>query len=320
MLDTGFKIVFSNEKNMRYLLNALFGDGFALEVTFLNKEMNTERASGKRSYLDMRCRTSNGKDIVIEVQVKKQANFKERMLFYSSHIIQEQYYDYRDAILAEQNLQRGNQETRNEEGDEKNEALLNELDEVYVGGFTYKMIPTYVIAFLGFTPDRISEEGKSFNNDLIRTFEIRDSRSGELFSDKLRFTTVEVEKFDKKENELTSPLDMVLHSFKNMGNEKEMPDYFKGTPMENIYEMARIAALSRDKYNQYFEEVMKEEDRKDQLATAFHDGKKAGKADGREEEKRRIARNLLEIGTEVSTISKATGLSEEEILALKTRP
>ena len=89
-----------------------------------------------------------------------------------------------------------------------------------------------------------------------------------------------------------------------MATEKEMPDIFKGTEMEKIYKKAQIASFTDKEYNEYVSEIMYEEDRRNQLATAYHQGK----ADD--------AVKMLSLGMDVELISKITGLSAEEISAL----
>ena len=89
-----------------------------------------------------------------------------------------------------------------------------------------------------------------------------------------------------------------------MTTEKEMPDIFKGTEMEKIYKKAQIASFTDKEYNEYVSEIMYEEDRRNQLATAYHQGK----AD--------VAAKMLSLGMDVELISKITGLSAEKISAL----
>ncbi len=59
---------------------------------------------------------------------------------------------------------------------------------------------------------------------------------------------------------------------------------------------------------------------REQKEFAFEEGVAIGREEGREEgeamAKRDTARNLLDMGMEISAISKATGLPEEEIKAL----
>lgn len=116
MNDIGMKIVFGSEENMLLLINAYLGEGFATKVTFTNKEMLTDLVKGKRSALDMRCTTSNGEEVLVEVQVKKYDNFAERLLFYSSHIVLGQFQAYKDKELKERYLQRTDLEEIKKEG------------------------------------------------------------------------------------------------------------------------------------------------------------------------------------------------------------
>ncbi len=55
----------------------------------------------------------------------------------------------------------------------------------------------------------------------------------------------------------------------------------------------------------------------EKLQRAITDQKvREGKAEGKVEEKRQTAKNLLKLGVSIDTISKATGLTPEEIQAL----
>ena len=74
--------------------------------------------------------------------------------------------------------------------------------------------------------------------------------------------------------------------------------------MEKIYKKAQIASFTDKEYNENVSEIMYEEDRRNQLATAYHQGK----AD--------VAAKMLSLGMDVELISKITGLSAEKISAL----
>ena len=115
-----------------------------------------------------------------------------------------------------------------------------------------------------------------------------------------------------------------------------MPDIFKGTEMEKIYKKAQIASFTDKEYNEYVSEIMYEEDRRNQLATAYHQGVAYGEAKGEArgeargeakgeakglakgivQGKSEDAVKMLSLGMDVELISKITGLSAEEISAL----
>ena len=67
---------------------------------------------------------------------------------------------------------------------------------------------------------------------------------------------------------------------------------------------------------------MKEQDVINQLYYAkeegLAEGREEGLAEGKTEERLEIAKKMLEMGLSVEQITEATGLSEEEVLKLKT--
>ena len=74
-------------------------------------------------------------------------------------------------------------------------------------------------------------------------------------------------------------------------------------------EEAEIATFTLEEQREYEDSLKTYRDLKNSLDTA----EEKGRMEGREEEKIAIARNLKSMGMSISDISKATGLSEEEI-------
>ena len=52
------------------------------------------------------------------------------------------------------------------------------------------------------------------------------------------------------------------------------------------------------------------------IANAKREACEEARAEGEAKKQREIAKNLLELGAEISMVSKATGMSEEDIKAL----
>ena len=63
---------------------------------------------------------------------------------------------------------------------------------------------------------------------------------------------------------------------------------------------------------------MKEQDVINQLYYAKEEGLAEGKEEGKTEERLEIAKKMLKMGLSVEQITEATGLSEEEVLKLKS--
>lgn len=91
--DDVFKLVFGRESSkdvMIEFLNQVIPDRMIVDLEFVDKEMHHLDRSRKDSVYDMFCKTDEGSRIVVEVQRRKQANFAERAIYYSTFSIANQ--------------------------------------------------------------------------------------------------------------------------------------------------------------------------------------------------------------------------------------
>lgn len=91
--DDVFKLVFGRESSkdvMIEFLNQVIPDRRIVDLEFVDKEMHHVDRSRKDSIYDMFCKTDDGSRIVVEVQRRKQANFAERAIYYSTFSIANQ--------------------------------------------------------------------------------------------------------------------------------------------------------------------------------------------------------------------------------------
>ena len=91
--DDVFKLVFGRESSkdvMSEFLNQVIPDRKIIDLEFVDKEMHHVDRSRKDSIYDMFCKTDDGSRIVVEVQRRKQANFAERTIYYSTFSIANQ--------------------------------------------------------------------------------------------------------------------------------------------------------------------------------------------------------------------------------------
>ena len=156
---------------------------------------------------------------------------------------------------------------------------------------------------------------------------------------------MEVEKFDKGEDELETDLDKWLYLLKNMSNLLGRPERLRDRIFTKLFDVAELAQLDdkdrtnyikamnteRDTYNQI--EYARESGREEGLEAGLKEGHKKGHAEGhkegkeeglkkgreegRGEERLKIARNLIRVGAPCEIITQATGLSAEEVSRLK---
>ena len=250
-----------------------------------------------------RCRTVDGKTFLVEMQRGYQKHFFERALFYTSFPIMKQG----KKALAEE--ARGNR------------PWDFSLDGVFFLG----------ILNFKYEDDEMTEH----------RYRLMEATSKKLMTDKLEFVFVEVEKFDKGEDELETDLDKWLYLLKNMSNLLERPERLRDRIFTKLFDVAELAQLDdedrikyiksmnteRDTYNQieYARETGREEGREEGHKVGKEEGRKEGKEEGikegREEGAKQnscdIAKRMLEKGIDIETISELTGLTAEEISRLK---
>lgn len=94
LTDFGFKFLFGQEENKDFLLsflNALKISATEItDVRFIDKELLSENKDGRALIYDLHCITSDGKNIIVEMQNRYQTYFNDRALYYLSKDIANQ--------------------------------------------------------------------------------------------------------------------------------------------------------------------------------------------------------------------------------------
>ena len=158
-------------------------------------------------------------------------------------------------------------------------------------------------------------------------YRLMEATSKKLMTDKLEFVFVEVEKFDKGEDELETDLDKWLYLLKNMSNLLERPERLRDRIFTKLFDVAELAQLDDEDRIKYIKSMNTERDTYNQIEYAretgreegLKEGHKKGREEGREEERLKIAMNLIRVGASCEIISQATGLSAEEVSRLKEK-
>ncbi|BDD07769.1 hypothetical protein FUAX_02010 [Fulvitalea axinellae] len=92
--DFGFKKLFGEDQNKDILidfLNQLLPEEDRIkDLTFHKNEHYARAIDDRRAIFDLYCENQDGEKFIIELQRAKQANFKDRSLYYASFPIQEQ--------------------------------------------------------------------------------------------------------------------------------------------------------------------------------------------------------------------------------------
>lgn len=170
------------------------------------------------------------------------------------------------------------------------------------GDWDFRLSAVYTIGILDF----IFDEHKD-RNDIVHTVKLKDHKN-RIFYDKLTYIYIELPKFSKKDTELESKFDKWLYVFKHLANLQNRPAALQEKIFEKLFDAAEIAKFSKEEKELYEESLKYYRDIKNVVDTS--------KQEGKLEEKVEIAREMKKDGVATKTISKYTGLSENEIDSL----
>lgn len=134
--------------------------------------------------------------------------------------------------------------------------------------------------------------------------------TGEPFYDKLEFIYLEVEKFKKEEDELSTALDQWIYAMKYAEEMKEVPPFLNAPQLDKFFYLAKYSNLTKEERDMYRtkEDVIRDNRNVSNFAW--------GREEGAIAEKKEIAKRLKAKGIDLKIIASATELSIDEIIAL----
>ncbi|MCR5568472.1 MAG: Rpn family recombination-promoting nuclease/putative transposase [Paludibacteraceae bacterium] len=278
--DFAFKKIFGTEANKDLLISFLnclleLKDGKEItDLTYMNSEQLGESAGERRAIYDVYCKTAADERFIVEMQKAEQDHFIDRSIYYSSFAIREQ-------------SQKG--------------AVDRKL-------WDYSLSPVYVVGILNFEMDETMERA----DKVMTRVKLKDDENRD-FSDKLNFIFLEMPKFRKVETELETLMDKWLYVIKNLYQLENKPASLTEGIFRKLFDVAEIAAFTKEERYDYEESLKNFRDLYNTISTAEKKGRAEGRAEGEKEERLRNAKNFKQLGVDLETIAKATGLSVEEI-------
>ncbi|MGB0881080.1 MAG: Rpn family recombination-promoting nuclease/putative transposase [Polaribacter sp.] len=171
--------------------------------------------------------------------------------------------------------------------------------------WNFKLEKVYTIAILDFVFDENKKQSDKFRYDVKLT----EQETKTVFYDKLTFIYLEMPKFDKKVEELTTRFEKWLYIIKNLHKLDRVPEKLKENIFLQLFETAEISKFSQQEYQDYEDSLKYYRDLKNSLDTAREEAK--------EEKAIEVAKKMILKQMEVSLISEITGLTEKEINELK---
>ena len=271
LTDYGFKKVFGDKEVMIAFLTDLLNPKSPIkEVVFLDKDLIADSEETRGVIYDLRCKTEDGSEFIVEMQNKGQLNFSDRILFYLSRSFSSQE-------------RKGN------------------------SSWNYELYPVYGVFFMNF-------HMKGLKPQSIRTIQLKVDETGEVFSEKLKAFTLELPDYKDKPMEYPkSQIEYWLYNLINMETmttalpfQSQQPIFSK---VGGISELVHMSEEDRLKYNISLDTYRTN-------LSVMQNERAEGREEGRAEATIQNAINLKNLGVDVEIISKATGLSVEEIESL----
>ena len=163
----------------------------------------------------------------------------------------------------------------------------------------------YVVALLNY---KMSDEAFD-SSDTIHTIALMDTKTNKVFNTKLMFIYVEVGRFDKTDEELTSLSDKWMYVLKNLSRLDNRPAALREKIFSKLFAAASVARFTPTELREYEDSLKAYRDIKNSLDTA----KEEGREEGREQRNIEIAKKMLSAGMDIDIIINMTDLSKDEI-------
>ena len=181
------------------------------------------------------------------------------------------------------------------------------------GEWNYGLKGIYTIGILNFC---FETNDQSYYHEV----KLLDTKTKEIFYDKLTFIYLEMPKFTKTEAELETLFDKWLYVIRNLASLMERPRALQEKVFQHLFEAAEIAKFDKKERYEYEESLKAYRDLFSVIETAELRGEKRGEERGEKRGEKRglliAARNIKQMGLPIADIMRATGLSEEEIQQL----
>jgi predicted transposase/invertase (TIGR01784 family) len=292
-VDIAFKKIFGVEENkdlLMSLINSIVSEEDQVaEVRLLNPYNAKNFKKDKLSILDIKAKGMDGKRFNIEIQISDEADYNKRALYYWAKLYTEQLKESDD------------------------EGLLAKAIGIHILNFT-----------------SIPESGKYHN-----VFHIIEKDNGVRYFKDLELHTIELKKFtDTVSNELSDVLSKIKTSLDiwvafltkySLFDKDDLPENLEHTGLKKALGVLEVMNFSDDEKEGYdshlkwlriqantikkYEQQARDEGR--------IEGEARGEARGEAKNRVHIATKLISIGLSLEMIVDATGLTREEIDAIK---
>jgi predicted transposase/invertase (TIGR01784 family) len=203
------------------------------------------------------------------------------------------------------------------------------IQEQAIGGdyWNYQLKEIYTVGIMDFAFD--DNHPEQFQHEVM----LIETKTKEVFYDKLIFIYLEMPKFVKDEAELVTRFDKWLYLLKNLNKFREIPSILQERLFKKLFAIAELSNLNETEMNAYEASLKDKRDWRNAMEYAMTKARKEGIEEGigkgiekgikkgiekgiekgRKAEKEEMAKQMKNENFAIDIISRLTGLSIEEI-------
>ncbi|MGB0560901.1 MAG: Rpn family recombination-promoting nuclease/putative transposase [Spirulinaceae cyanobacterium] len=190
-------------------------------------------------------------------------------------------------------------------------------DQAEQGNWNFKLKSVYTVAILDFVFEEDKDDPEKYRYDV----QLTDIDTCKVFYDKLTFIYLEMPKFNKTVDQLTTRFDKWLYILRNLTRIQEIPKPLQEEVFEKLFEVAEIAKFNPAQVRSYEDSLKYYRDLQNSIDTARGEGIDAGVEMGIEMGiemgKQQVALNLLQMGMSDEQVMAAVELRPKQLEQLK---
>ena len=185
------------------------------------------------------------------------------------------------------------------------------------GDWDFHLRPVYTIGLLNFNFAEGLQDAHRWHHE-VKLMEV-DTK--EVFYDKLTYVYVEIQKFDKTEDQLVTMYDKWMYVLRNLSSLMQRPAALQERIFTRLFEQAEISKFNPQELKSYEDSMNAYRDIVNAIRSAekkkFAEGKAEGMAEGvakgMAEGVAKVAKAMLAKGVAASVVAELTGLTEEQL-------
>ena len=353
--DPGFKTVFCSPDNSDLLIALinvmLHNDRHVEKIINIRNEVASPSIDGGRVVMDLTCIDEQGRVFDIEVQKVSNDSLFKRFVNYACKTYELGLRRPSDADSSKSDRRNVRDNIKAMKDEFENEIMqdefangLDEIDEtdeidaaetssataeidtseiddseidvrpLYRPSIYSRLKPVYVIVILKSKP--MTEDGVTYGQRLFSHYTLKEYSTNEFAPSTINIIFASLGFFDKKPGECTTDLDRWCYMFKHLGKMKNLPSWVEDKVMARLLSASRVANFNKVQKKLYIKMSMDKEALIDDLNSVWNFGVKKGLKQGRKQQARIDAKNLIAAGVPISTIAACIGLSIDEVKKL----